>query len=64
MKTNKKYYPYPEFGGYFKLKNNRLVGSPMLANGKRAIETFTVDSIEDKDLKRIEEIKKELQIKQ
>lgn len=32
-KTNKDWYPYKDFGGYFKLENGALMQCPMNADG-------------------------------
>ncbi len=45
-KTNRKFYPFYSLGNYFKLKEGKLISSPMLTDGKRKkieieVEHFT-----------------------
>ena len=35
MKTNSQWYPYPEFGTFYKLENGVLIFCPMLVDGSK-----------------------------
>jgi len=59
MKTNNAWTPYKEFGSFFKLKKDILLGCPMNADGSRSNSPFEVDfknGVEEKDQERMEEI--------
>jgi len=60
MKTNKQWYPYQEFGSYFKLEKSNLMQCPMNTDGTREDNPIEVEYL-DEDMKRISQ---ELQEKQ
>ena len=68
MKTNKQWYPYEEFGSYFKLEDGVLLQCPMNIDGTADAGTeCEVDwnlGVGDEDLPRLEAIVKELQEKE
>jgi hypothetical protein len=65
MKTNKQWYPYEEYGGYFKLENGVLMSCPMNTDGSRDDNPYEVDWYEawDNDVKP-EDIIQELEKKE
>ncbi len=65
-KTNQSWYPYKEFGSYFKLENGVLMGCPMNSDGTRDNTPYEIDwdrGVEEKDKERMNEILNELQNK-
>ncbi len=68
MKTNKHWYPYEEFGSYFKLEDGALLQCPMNIDGTPDVGTdCEVDwdyGVEPKDKPRLKAIVKELQEKE
>ncbi len=67
-KTNKQWYPYKEWGSYFKLDDGNLLECPMNNDGTPDEETACdVDwdyGVEPKDRKRLKAIVKELEEKE
>ena len=65
-KTNKTWYPYEEFGSFFKLEEGTLVGCPMNEDGTRDNTPFEVDwnrGVEAKDQKKMKEFAEQLRTK-
>jgi hypothetical protein len=66
-KTNKNWYPYEEFGGYFKLEDAVLLQCPMNTDSTRDDSPCEVDwyrGVDKKDEPRLQEIVKELEKKE
>jgi hypothetical protein len=68
-KTNKQWYPYKEFGSYYKLEDGELWCAPMLKGGAidmdgDQVNFGVVEYIEDRDKARMAEIVKELEEKE
>ncbi len=64
-KTNKQWYPYQEFGTYYKLEDGELWFAPMLKDGSidmdgDEVNFGVVEYIEEQDKARMAEIVKEL----
>jgi hypothetical protein len=60
MKTNNNWYPYKEFGSYFKLEKGSLMQCGMNVDGTRDDNPNEVEYLDD-DMKRVSQ---ELQVKQ
>jgi hypothetical protein len=66
MKTNKRWYPYPEHGSFFKLVDGQLNQCPMGLDGSRADSPAQVDfdrGVEPRDMASLKSIIQELEIK-
>lgn len=69
MKTNKRWYPYPEISHYFKLKKGVLYAREMRADGSMGAETGYVtlglfDPAENADEAIPQGVEKELALKE
>jgi hypothetical protein len=52
MKTNNEWYPYKEFGSYFKLEKGTLMQCAMNGDGTREANPNEVEYL-DEDMKRV-----------
>jgi hypothetical protein len=61
--TNQEWYPFAEFGSYYRLQNGNLLQLPMLVNGAPSTEVTEVDWYHgvDSERKRLKEILRELE---
>ena len=65
-KTNTQWYPYEEYGSYFKLENGVLLQCPMNTDGTRDESECEVDwerGVPPEDMPRMKTIVKELEEK-
>ncbi len=65
-KTNTQWYPYDEFGSYFKLEDDALLQCPMNVDGSKDVSVCEVDwemGVGEEDMIRLKEIVEELQFK-
>jgi hypothetical protein len=66
MKTNQQWYPYPEFGSYYKLEGGELYQCPMNVDSSRAdspAKVYFWFGIELAEVPALEAIKKYLELK-
>jgi hypothetical protein len=66
MKTNKQWYPFPEYGSYYKLEGGELYQCPMNSDSSRADSPALVDfgfGIEPAEMPALEAIIKDLELK-
>lgn len=66
MKTNRQWYPYPDFGLYYRLVDDELYQCPMNSDGSRADRSTLVDfvfGIEPAVMTVLKAIKEDLEFK-